>query len=212
MKVEIYSDVICPWCFIGKRRFDQAREQRPRLELDVQWRAFELNPAIASSGMDRQEYLLAKFGDRERLQRMHDQLRDIGTSVGIHFRFDLIRRMPNTRAAHVLLARAAGRGLQGTISEALFSAYFEEGRDVGDGEVLAQLGARHGLDAAQPLSAMEERRIQARVLADEGQAREWGISGVPTFIFDGRSALSGAQPAEVFVQLFDRMSGSVSAA
>jgi predicted DsbA family dithiol-disulfide isomerase len=207
MKVEIYSDAVCPWCYIGKRRFDQARRQRPRLALDVHWRAFELNPGMPPTGIDREEYLLAKFGDRERLHRMHDQLREIGTSLGIQLRFDRIRRMPNTRAAHQLLALAAERGLEDPACEALFCAYFEEGRDIGDRQVLAELSEQLGL-----ADSFEEERLQDRVLADQGLARDWGITGVPTFIFDSRYALSGAQPAEVFVQFFDRMSGSASAA
>jgi predicted DsbA family dithiol-disulfide isomerase len=210
MRVEIYSDTVCPWCFIGKRRFDLARRQRPHLALDVHWRAFELNPGLPPSGIDRQEYLLAKFGDRERLQRMHDQLREIGASVGIQFRFDRVRRMPNTRAAQKLLALAAEQGLQDRACDALFSAYFEEGCDVGDPQVLVELSTRLGLEGAP--DGLDEPSLQERVLADENLARDWGITGVPTFIFDSRYALSGAQTAEVFVQFFDRMSGSVSAA
>jgi len=208
MHVEIYWDTVCPWCFIGKRRFYAARRQRPQVALDVHWRAFELNPGLPATGMDRDEYLQAKFGDRQRLQQMQEQLREIGASVDIHFRFDLIRRMPNTRACHVLLALAAEQGLQDSFSEALFSAYFEEGRDIGDAEVLAELSARQGLDGAQ--RGLAEPWLQQRVLADESRAHEWGISGVPTFIFDARYALSGAQPVEVFAQFFDSM--SVSAA
>ncbi|HEY7377171.1 MAG TPA: DsbA family oxidoreductase [Steroidobacteraceae bacterium] len=209
MKVEIYSDAVCPWCFIGKRRFDQARRQRPGLALEVQWRAFELNPGLPATGMDREEYLLAKFGDRERLHHMQEQLRETGTSLGIQFRFDRIGRTPNTRAAHQLLALAAEHGLQDPACDALFSAYFAEGRDIGDRQVLAELSAQLGLDAPDSL---DEGRLQDRVLADENLARDWGITGVPTFIFDSRYALSGAQPAEVFVQFFDRVSGSASAA
>ncbi|HKE45801.1 MAG TPA: DsbA family oxidoreductase [Steroidobacteraceae bacterium] len=212
MNVDIYSDCVCPWCFIGKRRFEEARRQRPGLQLDVHWRAFELNPGIAPGGRDRQEYLLAKFGGGERLKRLQEQLHDVGVSVGIGFRFDLIQRMPNTRAAHALLAVAAEDGRQDAVSEALFNAYFETGRDIGDRDILLALGAAQGLDRAQLSTAFDEPAVLERILAEETQAHDWGISGVPTFIFDGRYALSGAQPVEVFLQLFDRLSGSVSAA
>jgi predicted DsbA family dithiol-disulfide isomerase len=212
MQVEMYSDCVCPWCFIGKRRFDRARQQRQKLHIDMQWRAFELNPALAPGGMDRDEYLLRKFGDATRLRNMHEHLREIGVPLGIRFRFDLIRKTPNTRAAHTLLAYAAERDRQDELSEALFSAYFEEGRDIGDPEVLVELGSSQGFDSADSLRALNDPRLNAGIQATEEQAREWGISGVPTFIFERRYAVSGAQPAEVFTQLFDRLAVAAASA
>ena len=109
MQVEVYSDTVCPWCFIGKRRFALARRQRPQLNIEVSWRAFELNPDLATDGMDRDQYLMRKFGDPGRLQERHENLREAGAALGIQFRFDLIRRMPNSRASHALLAFARVR-------------------------------------------------------------------------------------------------------
>jgi predicted DsbA family dithiol-disulfide isomerase len=212
MQVEIYSDTVCPWCFIGKRRFELARRQRPRLDIEVRWRAFELNPELATDGMDRDEYLMGKFGDAGRLQEMYGHLRDTGAALGIQFRFDLIRRMPNSRASHALLAFAGEHSRQDDISEALFSAYFEHGRDVGDPDVLVDLSGGQGLDSNESRRALGDPHLEAQVLAAERQAREWGISGVPTFIFERRCAVSGAQSPEVFVQLFDRLAVPVAPA
>jgi predicted DsbA family dithiol-disulfide isomerase len=205
MQVEVYSDTVCPWCFIGKRRFALARQQRPQLNIEVFWRAFELNPDLATDGMDRDQYLMRKFGDPGRLQEMHENLREAGAALGIQFRFDLIRRMPNSRASHALLAFAESQGRQEEISEALFSAYFERGRDLGDPDVLVDVSKGQGLDSADSRRALDDPHLRTQVVAAEQQAREWGLSGVPTFIFDRRYAVSGAQSPEVFVQLFDRL-------
>src|SRR5262245_44039577 len=212
MQVEVYSDCVCPWCFIGKRRFEQAFAQRQKLKVKLKWRAFELNPGLAPQGMDRDEYLMRKFGDASRLRNMHEHLRETGAELAIRFRFDLIRKTPNTRAAHTLLAFAAQRDRQAQLSEALFSAYFEQGRDIGDREVLAELASSHGMDAGDSLRALEDPVLGAEVTAAERQAHEWGISGVPTFIFERRYAVSGAQSPETFLQLFDRLAVSVAPA
>ena len=212
MQVEIYSDTVCPWCFIGKRRFELARQQRPHLDIEVCWRAFELNPELAPDGMDRDQYLMGKFGDAGRLQEMHEQLRATGAALGIEFRFDLIRRMPNSRASHALLAFAAVQARQNDISEALFSAYFEQGRDLGDPDVLVDLSSRQGFEGAEVRRALHDPQLRAEVLAAEKLAREWGLTGVPTFIFERRYAVSGAQSPEVFMQLFDRLAVPVVSA
>ena len=205
MQVEVYSDTVCPWCFIGKRRFALARQQRPQLNIEVSWRAFELNPDLATDGMDRDQYLMRKFGDPGRLQEMHENLREVGAALGIQFRFDLMRRMPNSRASHALLAFAESQGRQEEISEALFSAYFERGRDLGDPDVLVDVSKGQGLDSVDSRRALDDPHLRTQVIAAEQQAREWGLSGVPTFIFDRRYAVSGAQSPAVFVQLFDRL-------
>lgn len=205
MQVDIYSDVVCPWCYVGLKRFASARAQRPAVPTEVRWLPFELNPDIDSHGVDRDAYLAAKFGDLARIEGMQDHLRGIGAKLGIEFRFDLIRKTPNTRAAHALLALAAEHGLQNELSEALFAAYFEQGRDVGDTQVLIDVGARHGLEVRETRAALAERRHYAEIIDYEQQAMSWGISGVPTFIFDHRYAISGAQEPQVLLQIFDRL-------
>jgi predicted DsbA family dithiol-disulfide isomerase len=205
MKVEIYSDTVCPWCYVGKKRFERAARERPDIDFEVQWLPFELNPGMPESGVERETYLARKFGDVERVRGMQGQLREVGSGLGIAFRFDRARVMPNTRLAHEVLQFAHAAGAQDAVGEAIFKAYFEEGRDIGDRAVLIELGAAAGLDVAELERALLARRHAQEVEALERQAHEWGITGVPTFIFDRNYAVSGAQEPDVFVQVFDRL-------
>ncbi|HJS21781.1 MAG TPA: DsbA family oxidoreductase [Steroidobacteraceae bacterium] len=205
MKVEIYSDTVCPWCYIGKRRFERAVRMRPDLELEVHWLPFELNPGLPATGIERESYLARKFGDLERVHAMQAQLRELGASLGIEFHFERARRMPNTRASHEVLQYARAGGAQDRVSEALFKAYFEDGSDIGDRARLIEIGASAGLDAADLEHALVARRHASEVEALERQAHDWGITGVPTFIFDRNYAVSGAQETDVFLQVFDRL-------
>ncbi len=205
MKVEIYSDTVCPWCYVGKKRFELAARSRLDIHFEVQWLPFELNPDMDESGVNRETYLAEKFGNLERVHAMQAHLRDLGSSLALQFRFDRARRMPNTRASHAVLAFAAETRQQDAVSEGLFNAYFEEGRDIGDRATLVELGAGAGLAAVELERALEERRHYAEIEALERQAHEWGISGVPTFIFERRYAISGAQESDVFLQVFARL-------
>lgn len=205
MQVEIYSDIVCPWCYIGRKRFEQALGERPEARADVRWLPFELNPDMPEAGVDRAGYLAAKFGDAARLESMYAQLREAGAPLGIEFRFDLIRKTPNTRAAHALLELSVERGRQSEVYGGLFAAYFEQGRDIGDRDVLVEVGAAQKLDAAQIRAALAAKRNYPEVAGYERQAAQWGIRGVPTFIFDRRYAVSGAQEPPVFLQVFDRL-------
>lgn len=205
MKVEIYSDVVCPWCYIGKKRFERAARLRPDIDLDVHWLPFELNPGMPATGVGRESYLARKFGDLERVQAMQAQMRELGSGLGIDFHFERARRMPNTRAAHELLQHARASDGQDRVAEALFKAYFEDGDDIGDRARLIDIGARAGLDATQLGNALATDRHASEVEALERQAHEWGITGVPTFIFDRSFAVSGAQETDVFLQVFDRL-------
>ena len=205
MRVEIYSDTVCPWCYIGKKRFEGATRMRPDIDFDVRWLPFELNPGMPAAGVQREPYLARKFGDLERVQAMQGQLRELGSSLGIDFHFERAQRMPNTRLAHEVLEHAGAAGAQDRVAEALFRAYFEEGRDIGDPARLIEIGAAAGLDAAELERTLSSRRHTREVEALERQAHEWGISGVPTFIFDRQYAVSGAQETNVFLQVFDRL-------
>lgn len=205
MQVEIYSDTVCPWCYVGKRRFELAARARPDVDFDVRWLPFELNPDMPREGVDRETYLEEKFGDAARVRAMQARLCDLGSSLRLEFRFDRARRMPNTRASHELLACAARSGSQDAVSEALFKAYFVEGRDIGARDTLVEIGARAGLEPRAVERALEERQHAAEIQALERQAQEWGISGVPTFIFERRYAVSGAQETDVFLRVFARL-------
>jgi predicted DsbA family dithiol-disulfide isomerase len=203
MRIDIFSDVICPWCFIGKRRLEKALALRPMPEVRVHWRAFQLNPGMPKEGMERGAYLAAKFGGPEAAQRIYDTVGAAGRRTGVDFAFERIRRTPNTVAAHRLIRFADRFGKQDAVVEALFRAYFQDGRLVGDKDVLAEIAAETGLapDAARDYLAGDEDAEE--VLAEDMYARQLGIGGVPCFIVEGRYALSGAQEPEAFLPVFD---------
>ena len=198
MLIEIFSDVICPWCFIGTRRLERALAQRPDLDARISWRAFQLNPWMPPEGMTRAAYLEAKFGSRD-ARRIYDDIRRVGETEGISFRFDLIPRTPNTLNAHRLIRLAGQHGRQDQVVEALFGAYFLEGRDIGDMAVLSDIGARANL--AFPGDADDTDADPIR--AEDMRARQIGIQGVPCFVIDRSYAVSGAQEPEYFLPLFD---------
>jgi predicted DsbA family dithiol-disulfide isomerase len=203
MRIDIFSDPVCPWCFIGKRRLEQALREKPQADLVIRWRAYQLNPGMPAEGMDRQAYLSAKFGGAANAARIYDTIRQAGEAVGLPFDFETIARTPNTLPAHELLYLAAERGDQDGLAERLFRLYFFEGADIGDTEVLLRAAGETGLDTDIAAAALAEGRNRNAVLAEEQQARAAGIQGVPTFILNGHYALSGAQEPKVLTQMFD---------
>jgi predicted DsbA family dithiol-disulfide isomerase len=202
MRLEIFSDTICPWCFVGKRRLERAIRQRPQPGLVIRWRAFQLNPGMAAEGMDRKTYLDLKFGGRERAARVYEAVTTAGRGENIAFAFDRIKRTPNTLDSHRLL-RFADEERQDDLAEALFVAYFTTGADIGDRRVLADIAVGVGLDRAAVSRFLDSRAEVDAVLAEDALARRQGINGVPCFVFNGRFALSGAQEPEALFQLFD---------
>lgn len=203
MQLDIYSDTICPWCYVGKRRLERALAARPQPDLKVRWRAFQLNPGMPPDGMERRAYIEAKFGSADRARRIYDAVSAAGASEGIAFAFDRIRRTPNTLQSHRLLRHAGAFGLQDAVLDELFHAYFEGGADVGSLEVLAELAEAAGLDGDEARQYLESDEDRDAVLQEDQVARRQGINGVPCFIFNGRYALSGAQEPEAMFQLFD---------
>jgi predicted DsbA family dithiol-disulfide isomerase len=185
VKLEVASDVICPWCYIGKKRLEKALGLVKDIKLEVSWLPFQLNPEMPKEGMPRAEYRTAKFGSLERSRQLDARVMAEGRSEGIEFAFDRIECTPNTSEAHRLIALA---GDQNAVVSALFRAYFEEAKNIGDPQVLAGIAAQCGVEGwpekAPDVSALEE------------EVREMGISAVPTFIFDRRSGFSGAYPPE----------------
>jgi predicted DsbA family dithiol-disulfide isomerase len=214
MLIEVVSDVICPWCYIGRRRLQRALAMRPGLSSRVVWRVFQLNPEMPSHGIDRQAYLAAKFGSAVHAGRIYESIGRTGESEGIPFRFDLIRRTPNSQNAHRLSRLAARYGHQEAVIDALFAAYFERGEDVGRIDVLADIAASVGFDRPAALDFLLGPAERDAVLTEDRNARRLGINGVPCFIVDGRYALSGAQEPEFFLPLLDlgRQEQSSSAA
>jgi predicted DsbA family dithiol-disulfide isomerase len=211
MRIDIYSDTVCPWCYLGKRRFELAVAARPQYEPRVTWRPFELNPDLPAEGADRAAYLAAKIGSPERVAEAHEEVKRQGEASGIEFRFDLIERMPNTRRSHLLMAHAARSGRQTVVMDRVMRAYFEEGCDIGDIEVLVRLGVEAGLREHECRSALILRAGQDGVIAAERHAAVLGITGVPTFIFDGQYSISGAQDVGTLARVLDQVADFAAA-
>ena len=201
MRVEIWSDVVCPWCYIGKRHFEQALEAfEHRDEVEVTWRAFELDPGHPRSyDGDLTQALADKYGtSREQAKAMIDGMSERAASVGLSY--DLHRAVPaNTFDAHRLIHLAAARGLQDVAEERLFTAYMTEGADVGDHATLVRLAGEIGLDAAEAEAVLAGGEYGDAVREDERRAGQIGVTGVPFFVIDGAFAISGAQPAELML-------------
>lgn len=194
LDVAIYSDVICPWCYIGKRRLERALADAGIAGTTrITWLPFELNPGMPQSGMPRAAYRERKFG-AARASQMDAELRLLGSAEGIAFAFDRMLVTPNTRAAHVLIAAAGRAGVANAVKAALLRAYFEEARDIGDPELLAALANENGLPAAEARAALTDGALHREVVALEERAVRIGVSGVPFFILNGTHGVSGAQP------------------
>ncbi len=210
--IDVISDTICPWCFIGKRRLEQALARHPLgARAVVRWHPFELNPDMPAEGMDRSRYVAAKFGGAERAQAIYDRIRAVGQEVGLELDFGRIPRTPNTFASHRLLHLAGQEGCQDAVAEALFRAAFLEGRDIGRLETLLEVAQACGLDRDAVQARLESDADVEQVRAEEAQARELGVTGVPFFVFGGRYAVAGAQEPEVFVQVLERLASEEGA-
>jgi len=203
MHIDIVSDVICPWCFIGKRRLEKALALRPELVAEITWRPFQLNPDMPPEGIERQAYLAAKFGSGAHAGRIYANVTEAGATVDIPFAFDRIRRTPSTRDAHRLVRYAAARGCADALVEALFRAYFTAGRDIGDRAVLADIAGEVGLEAGSVAAWLQGDAELDQMLAEDRSARRLGINAVPCFIFERQYAVSGAQEPEFFLPVFD---------
>ena len=206
MKVEIWSDVVCPWCAIGKHRFEKALAAFPhRDEVEVSWHSFELDPtAPREPDGDLNDHLAAKYGlSRAQAEEMHRQMTETAAADGWDFHFERARRA-NTFDAHRLLHLAGARGVQTAVKERLFRGYFTEGELLSDHETLVRLGAEAGLDADEARAALASGRYADEVRADERQAQAYGITGVPFYVIDRKYGVSGAQPPEALLQVLDK--------
>ena len=195
--IDVVSDVVCPWCYIGKRHLEAALAQLDDLrDVVVRWHPFELNPDVPGEGVDRRDYLERKFGGRERAGEIYARVREAGRRAGIAFDFDAIARQPNTREAHRLIAWTQAKGDADALVERLFAAYFVEGRFIGERDELVRLATEAGVDEDAARAWLASDGGRAEIAQAEARAHELGITGVPFFIFDGRVALSGAHPPE----------------
>ena len=205
MDIAIFSDVICPWCFIGKRRLERALGEAGLAgEAAIEWLPFELNPDMPPEGMARSEYRARKFG-AERAAVLDAQIAEVGAEEGIRFAFDRMARTPNTRRAHMLIAHANRERRGDAVVEALFTGYFEDGADIGDVAVLVDIATKAGLDPERARNASSDEDLRRAVIAREREAGELGISGVPFFIVDRAWAVSGAQPTPAWLEALEQM-------
>lgn len=195
--VEIYADIVCPWCFIGKRRLDAAFAKRPHITPHYIWRCFLLNPNMPTDGMNRQAYLHAKFGDSA--QAVYGRIAEAGLDTGINFNFDVISKTPNSRNAHKLLL-AAGSNSQ-ALSERLYSAYFIEGLDIGDSDVLDRIAIDTGM--TDLIKTRHDVSYDQQLENDLSKARRLNMDGVPYFIFGGAYAIAGAHEADHLLPAID---------
>ncbi len=203
MRIEVVSDTICPWCFIGKRRLERALGQRPDLEIEIEWRPFQLNPDMPREGLDRKSYLSIKFGGADRAQGIYDTIREVGRGEGIDFAFEKIARTPNTVDSHRLIHWSGADDRQDAVVELLFHRYFIDGADIGDRDVLVRLAAEAGMDSRTVEARFANGDDAELVRAQDSRARGMGIAGVPLFIVNGRYRISGAQKPDVLLQAFD---------
>jgi predicted DsbA family dithiol-disulfide isomerase len=202
--IDVVSDVVCPWCYIGKRKLENAlihlRAEQPALAPTVRWHPFELNPDLPSEGVSRALYLERKFSGRERAADIYARVRAVGAEVGIAFEFDHITRQPNTRDAHRLIAWAQRQAAADRLVERLFRAYFIEGCWVGGRDELAALAAEAGLDRDEAHVMLDSDAFRAEVEAEFREAQDAGIGAVPFFIFNSRTAVSGAHDPDTLLE------------
>jgi len=210
VKLDIISDPICPWCYIGKTQLDQALAERPNHPFTIQWHPFQLNPDMPREGMDRRAYLEAKFGGQEGAVQAYLPVVEKAKEVGLDINFEGIDRTPNTLDAHRMIHWAGIEDRQMAMSVALFKAYFEEGRDIGDRDVLADLADGLEMDAALVRRLLDSDADEAEILERDKQFREMGITSVPTFIVNGQHAVPGAQPPELWIKVIDEITGQLA--
>lgn len=210
LTVDIYSDVICPWCYVGKRRLERALKAWDGVPVNIRWRPFQLNPTLPRNGMDRRQYLDAKFGSPAAAQAIYGQVSTAGTDEGISFAFERIARTPNTFAAHRLIWLAGHHDKQDEMVELLFRQYFLEGGDVGSIETLSLAAAQAGLDQAATETFLTGDEGVGEVKAEEAAGHCLGIRSVPYFVFNGANALSGAQPPEQLLAAFRQSEAGLS--
>lgn len=196
LPIDFVADPVCPWCYLGWARLKAALAQRPDLEPQVAWRAYQLDPTIPAAGVDRKAYMKAKFGDPARMAMMTQRLNEAAAEAGLDMRFDDIPIRPNTNAAHRLIRWAQAEGKGDAAAEAVMRAYWSELKDIGDHDVLADLAAGIGMDRAQVLARLDSDEDRLTIDQEHNAAIRMGVQGVPFTIFAGRLAVSGAEPPE----------------
>lgn len=204
-KLDIFSDPICPWCYIGKARLARVLEQRPNHPFIIEWHPFMLNPGMEPGGMDRRDYLQAKFGPPDDVIKAYMPVQNAADEMGLPMELSKITRTPSTLNAHRLIHWAGLEGAQNAMVDALFKAYFIEGRDIGDSDVLCELSSAAGMDAAMTRRLLDSDADIDTIRARDREIRERGLQGVPAFILGRSYVVSGAQPVETWLGILDEL-------
>jgi predicted DsbA family dithiol-disulfide isomerase len=212
VRIDVVSDVVCPWCFIGKRRLEQAINMRPDIPVEVHFRPYFLNDWIPREGISRTQYLTTKFGSPERYAEIATRVRDAAAQEGLVYAMDKISNQPNTIDAHRLIRWAEGIGKSAAMKQRLMDLYFTEGADLTNKAVLVQAATDIGLDPEDVRGALDSDQDVAEVTQEAEAAKQAGIQGVPMFIFGGKFAVSGAQAAEYLAEALDRAAQAQEAA
>lgn len=212
MEIQIISDTICPWCYIGKRQLESALSERPALQCEVIWRPFQLYPQIPAAGIDRAELIKLKYGmSAEELAFMLQRIKQAGEAVGIEFNYERITRTPNTLLSHCLLALAHDYRCQNEVAEAVFAAFFTCGKNISDINVLAEIGAEFMLSRKEIETALEDRALQQKMRDELANIAQMQVGGVPFFIIDGKYTIPGAQDKTSILYMLDKVEKMKSA-
>ncbi|QYZ71082.1 DsbA family oxidoreductase [Neotabrizicola shimadae] len=203
VRLDVFADPVCPWCFVGKAGLDRALEARPGHPFTVEWHPFQLNPDTPREGVDKRSWLEARFGGKAQVDAVHDRLREVARKAGVDLDPDVPKRIPNTLDAHRLIHWAGLEGRQSAAVGTLFRAYWREGRDIGNPAVLADIGAAIGMDRAAVVRLLASDADVDETLAREDHARQRGVRAVPTFVIADRHVVSGAQPHDLWQQVID---------
>ncbi len=211
VKLDILSDPICPWCYIGKSQLDKALADTPGHPFVIEWHPFQLNPDMPASGMDRRAYLEGKFGGKDGAVKAYAPVVEKAAEAGLDINFEAMQRTPNTLDAHRLIHWAGIEGKQADVVDALFAAYFVEGRDIGDAEVLADIADGIGMDASVVMKLLASDADREDIRARDAHSREMGVNSVPTFIVAGKHAVPGAQPPELWRKVISEIMDQLQA-
>ena len=210
IELDIFSDTVCPWCFIGMKRLENALKKYTNLEIKQTWRPFQLNPGMPPDGMDRQEYLISKFGSADAAKTVYENIYEEGIKEGINFNFDLIDLTPNSFNSHRLLALAYKQNIQESVLNSLFESYFINGKDIGDPNILLEIAVKHKIDSEEFKNYLSDQENIEPLANEEIQARKMGINSVPTFIINKQIVINGAQTSENFELIFEKLKARIN--
>ena len=210
IELDIFSDTVCPWCYIGKKRLENALNKYKNLKIKQTWRPFQLNPGMPPDGMDRQEYLISKFGSSDAAKTVYENIYEEGVKEGINFNFDLIEVTPNSFNSHRLLALAYNANIQEKVLDDLFESYFLHGKDIGDPNILLEIAIKHNIDAEEFKSYLSDQENIEPLANEEIQAKKMGINSIPTFIVNKQIVINGAQTSENFELIFEKLKARIN--